>query len=103
MNLISLKWEDKVKVVRTIPVKSYHDNGLENCWTGMMNDYLGKEFSVERVSEFHGYKLDCYWFPSCVLELVEPEEKPKETKVKVKVLEVYLDGKLIKREEIVIE
>ena len=68
-----------------------------------MNDYLGKEFTVERVSEFHGYELDWHQFPSCVLELVETEEKPKETKVKVKVLEVYLDGKLIKREEIVID
>ena len=94
---------DKIKVVRNLPIGYYGDKGWGNCWTKMMNDYLGKEFTVKDVSQFHGYELDWHWFPSCVLELVETEEKPKETKVKVKVLEVYLDGQLIKREEIVID
>lgn len=86
---------DKVKIVRCLPEGDYSDKGWRNDWTYSMDKYVGEEFVVKGSDERGVDVVIGYSFPSSVMELVEAaKEKP------TKLLEVYLDGELIKQEYI---
>lgn len=94
-DLSKFKVGDKVKIVRGIPVGDYSDKGWNNDWTYAMDKYVGEEFIVKGSYERGVDVAVGYFFPSSVLELVEAaKEKP------TKLLEIYLDGELIKQEYI---
>lgn len=70
---------DRVRVLRTAKT---HENGWDNSWVPSMDDAVGKEFEVTRVSTtgVH-FKHRFEGFPPFVLELVNAETTPLTTKV----------------------